>query len=252
MAGHSHWARIKRQKGVTDSRRGKLFSKLSRHIMSAVRQGGADSDMNLKLQYAIEKAREYSMPKENIERAIARAAGTGADGAAFEEIVYEGYGPGGTAIVIEALTDNKNRAATDIRTVLEKSGGSLAGAGAVAWNFEKKGIFWVEGPSITEERLIEEALALGADDVEAEENGFQVTCSVKNFSAVKEGFAARGIAVAKSEIGRVPKTVVALSEDQVRRMESILEALDDLDDVQNLYANYRRASPAAQKNGGPS
>lgn len=247
MAGHSRWTQIKRQKGVTDARRGKLFSKLSRHVMSAVRQGGTDPVMNLKLQYAIDKAREYSMPKENIDRAIARAAGTGSEAAVFDEVIYEGYGPGGTAIVIEILTDNRNRAAQEMRLVMEKNGGTLAGANAVSWNFEKRGVFWVEraGADHDEERVMEAALDLGADDVAVQEDGFQVTCSPKSFASVKEGLAARGIVVARSELGLVPKTVVELAGEPAREMEALVEALEDLDDVQNVCTNHVAGVTAA-------
>ncbi len=245
MAGHSRWAQIKRQKGVTDARRGKLFSKLSRHIMSAVRQGGTDPVMNLKLQYAIDKAREYSMPKENIDRAVARASGAGGEAAAFDEVIYEGYGPGGTAVVIEILTDNRNRAAQEVRLAMEKGGGTLAVTGAVSWNFEKRGVFWVERADLAEERVMEAALEAGADDVAALDEGFQVTCFPKSFAAVKAGLAARGIAVARSELSLLPKTVVELAGEPAREMEALLEALEDLDDVQNVYTNHVAGVAAA-------
>lgn len=247
MAGHSRWAQIKRQKGVTDVRRGKLFSKLSRHIMSAVRQGGGDPATNLKLQYAIDKAREYSMPKENVDRAIARASGTGGEGTALEEVIYEGYGPEGAAVVIELLTDNRNRAAQEVRLAVEKGGGTLAGAGAVAWNFEKKGTFWVDRAAASEEQVVEAALDAGADDVAAHEDGFEVACPPKAFTQVKGGLARKGIAVSRSEIGLVPKSVVELAPEAARRMEGLIEALEDLDDVQNVYTNHVAAASAAKE-----
>lgn len=244
MAGHSRWAQIKRQKGVTDARRGQLFSKLSRHIMSAVRQGGADPDTNLKLQYAIEKAREASMPKENIERAIQRASSGSSEGATLEEVVYEVYGVGGAAVVIEALTDNKNRTAADVRLIVEKHGGSLAGTNAVAWNFDKKGVAWVPRGGVSEDAVVEAAIAAGAEDVQVQEDGFQVVCAPRNLAAVRRGLAERRLPVERGEIALLPKALVTLSAAEAAQMTAMLEALEAHDDVQNLFTNYTTAADA--------
>ena len=186
MSGHSKWSSIKHKKGAADAKRGKLFSKLARSIMVAAKEGGGDPANNLALQNAIEKARSYSMPKDNIDRAIAKGSGAGADQEAFETIVYEGYGPEGVAVIVEALTDNKNRTASDVRHTFAKNGGNLGGTGAVAWQFERRGVVVVPADGVDEEELLLAAADGGADDIERDGDVFQVTSAPEALSAVRE------------------------------------------------------------------
>jgi YebC/PmpR family DNA-binding regulatory protein len=188
VSGHSKWSTIKHKKGAADARRGKLFSKLSRAIMVAAKEGGSDPASNLALQNAIEKARSYSMPKDNIERAIAKGAGEGTDGASFETVIYEGYGPEGVAVIVEALTDNRNRTASDVRHLFSKYGGNLGATGAVAWQFERRGVVLLAGDGVDEDELVLAAADAGADDVERDGNTFVV-------SAAPEGLSIRSVAI---------------------------------------------------------
>lgn len=238
MAGHSHWARIKHQKGVTDARRGRYFSKLARHISSAVRQGGPALETNLKLQYAVAKAREASMPKENIERAIQRASGNAGEGVILEESLYEAVGPGGSVILIEALTDNKNRTAAELRSLLEKGGGRMGGAGSAAWNFEKKGMIWLDPRGVSEEAVLESALAAGADDMDVDGEDLCVSCSARAFSDVRSVLERAGLRIIRSEIAFAPKTTIPLAGEAAERAEALLTLLEDHDDVQAVAANF--------------
>src|SRR5215217_5601958 len=212
MAGHSKWAQIKHKKKATDAKRGQLFSKLARAIIVAAREGGPDPGGNLALQNAIEKARDAAMPKDNIERAIARGSGTGTDAAAYETVTYEGYGPGGIALFIEALTDNRNRTAADVRHVFTKSDGNLGESGSVAWLFERKGVILVPG-EIDEDELMLAAADAGADDVEAEESSYRVTTVPESLHAVREALEAGGIAIESAESTMVPKTAVQIEDE---------------------------------------
>src|SRR2546423_10982106 len=195
MSGHSKWSSIKHKKGAADAKRGKLFTKLTRAIIVAAKEGGPDPGSNLSLQNAIEKARSYSMPKDNIERAIAKGSGSGADGDAYETVVYEGYGPEGVAVIVEALTDNKNRTAADVRHMFAKNGGNLGATGAVAWQFERRGVVVVPGDGIDEEELLLVAADGGADDVEQDGDAFQVTSAPEALAAVREAIEAAGFGV---------------------------------------------------------
>ena len=236
MSGHSKWSSIKHKKGAADAKRGKLFSKLARALIVAAREGGADPAANLALQNAIEKARSYSMPKENIERAIAR--GSGADTAAdsFEQVVYEGYGPSGVAILVEALTDNRNRTAADVRAAFAKHDGNLGGSGAVAWLFERHGVI---ADRADEDELTLAAAEGGADDVEREGSSFRVTCAPEVLSAVREAIERAGIEVESAELTMVPKTTVSLDEENAaKKTLRLIDALEESDDVQEVYANF--------------
>ena len=238
MSGHSKWSSIKHKKGAADARRGKLFSKLSRAIIVAAKEGGADPAGNLALQNAIEKAKSYSMPKENIERAIARGAGTDADAAAFETVIYEGYGPSGIALLVEALTDNRNRTAADVRHLFSKHDGNLGATGAVAWLFERQGVVLVPG-SVDEDELTLAAAEGGAEDVSLDGSSFQVTASPESLTAVREAIEAAGLPVDSAELTMVPKTTVEVEEETVaRKVLRLVDALEENDDVQDVYANF--------------
>jgi YebC/PmpR family DNA-binding regulatory protein len=236
MSGHSHWATIKHKKGAIDAKRGKLWSKLSRAIIIAARHGGGDPEMNLKLRYAIDKARQVSMPRDNIERAIKRGTGD-VEGLTFEEILYEGYGPGGVAMLVDVLTDNRNRTVGEIRKIFERSGGKLGSAGCVAYMFERKGLFGIEASAIDEEELMTLALDAGADDLKRSGSNFDVTCPPAAFSAVQEALQKKGLTPVLAEISQVAKTPVDVDAETGKKVVRLMEALDDHDDVQNVYSN---------------
>lgn len=239
MAGHSKWAQIKHKKKATDAKRGQMFSKLARAIIVAAREGGPDPAANLALANAIEKARSLSMPKENIERAIARGAGAEAGGTDFEQVTYEGYGPGGVAIIVEALTDNRNRTASEVRHVFSKHDGNLAGAGSVAWLFERRGTVLVEAEGVDEDELTLAAAEGGADDVALDGSTFEVSCRPEALTAVREAIEAAGIPVAAVEVAMAPKTTVKVEDDAAaRKLLKLIDALEELDDVQDVYANF--------------
>ncbi len=239
MSGHSKWSSIKHKKGAADAKRGKLFSKLSRAIIVAAKEGGGDPANNLALQNAIEKARSYSMPKDNIDRAIAKGSGSGADADAFETVVYEGYGPEGVAVIVEALTDNRNRTASDVRHLFAKHGGNLGATGAVAWQFERRGVVVVPADGVDEEELLLVAADGGADDVEQDGDVFQVTSAPEALAAVRSSVEAAGFAVDSAELQMVPKTTVAVEDEgKARQVMRLIDALEDNDDVQDVYANF--------------
>jgi YebC/PmpR family DNA-binding regulatory protein len=239
VSGHSKWSSIKHKKGAADAKRGKLFSKLSRAIMVAAKEGGPDPAANLSLQNAIEKARSYSMPKDNIERAVAKGAGEGSDGSAFETVVYEGYGPEGVAVLVEALTDNRNRTASEVRHLFSKHGGNLGATGAVAWQFERLGVVLVAAEGVDEESLLMAAADAGADDVERDGTVFQVSAVPERLAEVREALQAAGYEIESAELSMVPKTTVAISDESVaKRVVRLVEGLEDSDDVQDVYANF--------------
>ncbi len=238
MSGHSKWSTIKHKKGAADAKRGKLFTKLSKAIIVAAKEGGPDPAANLSLQNAIEKAKSYSMPKDTIERAIARGAGTDADAAAYETIVYEGYGPDGVAVLVEALTDNRNRTASDVRHVFSKHGGNLGTTGAVAWLFERRGVVLVD-ESVDEDELTLAAAEGGADDVVRDGSVLQVFSSPESLTAVREAIEAAGIEVQSAELAMIPKTTVEVAEESsAKKLIRLIEALEDNDDVQDVSANF--------------
>ena len=239
MSGHSKWSSIKHKKGAADAKRGKLFSKLARAIIVAAKEGGGDPTSNLALQNAIEKARSYSMPKDNIDRAIAKGTGEGGDGAAYETVVYEGYGPEGVAVIVEALTDNRNRTASEVRHAFTKHGGSLGTTGAVAWQFERRGVVVVPAADVDEEELFMAAADAGAEDVEADGDVFQVTSAPESLAAVREAIEAAGFTVDSAELSMVPKTTVAVEDEtKAKSVMRLIDTLEDNDDVQDVYANF--------------
>lgn len=239
MSGHSKWSSIKHKKGAADARRGKLFSKLSRAIIVAAREGGPDPAANLSLQNAIEKARSYSMPKENIERAIARGAGTGSDAQAFETVTYEGYGPSGVAIFVEALTDNRNRTASDVRHIFAKHDASLGGSGSVAWLFERKGVVLVPADGVDEDELTLVVAEGGAEDVSTEGSSYQVTCAPEDLSSVREAIESAGLPGESAQLTMVPKTTVEVDDESAaKKILRLVDALEESDDVQDVYSNF--------------
>jgi YebC/PmpR family DNA-binding regulatory protein len=236
MSGHSHWATIKHKKGAIDAKRGKLFSKLSRAIIIAARHGGGDPEMNLKLRYAIDKARSVSMPKDNIERAVKRGTGE-VEGLTFEEITYEGYGPGAVPILVETLTDNKNRTNGEVRKIFEKGGGKMGSAGSVAYQFERKGFFVISAEGQDEDRLMELALEAGADDLKRSGPSFEITCDPTQFNAVQEALTKAGLKLDVAELSQVGKVPMEVDKETGAKVMRLMEALDDHDDVQNVYSS---------------
>jgi YebC/PmpR family DNA-binding regulatory protein len=239
MSGHSKWSSIKHKKGAADAKRGQLFTKLTRALIVAAKDGGPDPAANLALQNAIEKARAASMPKDNIERAIARGSGTGADAAAYEHISYEGYGPGGVAVYVDVLTDNRNRTAGEVRHVFARHDGNLAESGAVSWLFERKGVVLVDRDSTDEDELTLAAADAGAEDVAEEGSSFEVTCAPEDLQAVREALEAAGIAVTDAEVTMLPRATVAIEDESVaRKVLKLIDGLEENDDVQDVYANF--------------
>jgi YebC/PmpR family DNA-binding regulatory protein len=236
MSGHSHWATIKHKKGAIDAKRGKLWSKLSRAIIIAARGGGGDPSMNLKLRYAIDKARQVSMPKDNIERAIKRGTGE-LGGEIIEEITYEGYGPGGVAILVDVVTDNRNRTATELRKIFERGGGKMASAGAVAYQFDRKGLLSVNTSDTDEDTLMAIALEAGAEDMKQAGSTFDITCDPTAFNQVQDALTKNGLKPVVAEVTQLPKVPMDVDAETARKVLRMMEALDDHDDVQNVYSN---------------
>lgn len=237
MAGHSKWSSIKHKKGAADAKRGKLFTKLARAITVAAREGGGDPEGNPALATAIQKARAESMPKANIERAIARGTGEGGDGASVERIQFEGYGPGGAAILVNALTDNRNRTSAEIRHAFSSHGGSLGEPGSVAWIFETRGVVVLDGDRYSEDDLIG-AIDAGASDVIAEDGTLKVLADPADLTAVREAIEADGIEDGEARLEVVPKNTVEIGEDEARSLLGLLDAIDDQDDVDEVHANF--------------
>ena len=239
MSGHSKWSSIKHKKGAADAKRGQLFSKLSKAIIVAAKNGGGDPANNLALQNAIEKAKSYSMPRDNIDRAIAKGSGADADADAFESITYEGYGPEGVAVIVEALTDNKNRTAADVRHLFSKHGGNLGTDGSVSWQFERRGVVVVPAGGVDEDELFMAAADGGADDIEQDGDVFQITSAPEQFAAVRGAVEAAGFSVESSELMLVPKTTIAVDDEtKARQVMRLVDALEENDDVQDVYANF--------------
>jgi YebC/PmpR family DNA-binding regulatory protein len=239
LSGHSKWSSIKHKKGAADAKRGQLFSKLSRAIIVAAKEGGGDPANNLALQNAIEKAKSYSMPRDNIDRAIAKGSGADADADAFETIVYEGYGPEGIAVIVEALTDNRNRTAADVRHLFAKHGGNLGTAGAVAWQFDRRGVVVVSAVGVDEDELFLAAADGGADDIDRDGSVFQITSAPEQLAAVRGAVEEAGFTVDSAELQLVPKTTVAVDDEtKARQVMRLIDALEENDDVQDVYANF--------------
>ena len=237
MSGHSKWASIKHKKAVVDSRRGAQFSKLARAIMVAARDGGGDPAANATLENAVRKAKEASMPKDNIERAIAKGTGEGADADALQAVMYEGYGPGGVAILVEALTDNRNRTGSEIRHIFSRTGGNLGEPGSVAWQFEKKGIVVVDATRYSEDDLMP-AVDAGAEDIVTDEDVFEVICEQADFTSVRQALEDAGVEMQSAELTYRPSVQVPIDEGQATKLMRLLEALEELDDVEAVHANF--------------
>jgi YebC/PmpR family DNA-binding regulatory protein len=239
VSGHSKWSSIKHKKGAADAKRGKLFSKLSRAIIVAAKEGGPDPAGNLALQNAIEKARSYSMPKDNIERAIARGSGADADADTFETVIYEGYGPSGVAVIVEALTDNRNRTASDVRHAFDKNDGNLGTSGAVAWLFERRGIVIVSAEGVDEDELTLAAAEGGADDVSADGSIYQIVSAPESLTSVREALEAAGFRVDSAELSLLPKTTVEVADESAaKKVLRLIDQLEENDDVQEVYSNF--------------
>jgi YebC/PmpR family DNA-binding regulatory protein len=239
LSGHSKWSSIKHKKGAADAKRGKLFSKLSRAIIVAAKEGGGDPSGNLALQNAIEKAKSYSMPKDNIDRAIAKGSGADADASAFETVVYEGYGPSGVAVIVEALTDNRNRTASDVRHTFAKNDGNLGGSGAVSWLFERRGVVLVPADGTDEDELMLAAAEGGAEDVALDGSSYQVLTEPENLAAVREAIEQAGFTVDSAELTMLPKTTVEVADEgDAKKVLRLMDQLEDNDDVQDVYANF--------------
>ena len=250
MAGHSHWSKIKRQKGATDAKKGKIFSKHARLIQTAARLGGGDPDMNARLRLAIDKAKADGMPKDNVERAVKKGAGeTG--GAAFEGVVYEGYLAGGVAILIDALTDNRTRTVATIRNILERHGGNLASSGAVMWAFEQRALFRFAVASTAEEQLMAVALEAGAEDLRTAGDELEVVAPPQQFASIRAALAKAGLAPRSAEISWLPKSAVEVKEVETgRRIVAALEELEDDDDVQATFTNFEMSDAVLRALGG--
>jgi YebC/PmpR family DNA-binding regulatory protein len=238
MSGHSKWSTIRHKKGAADAKRGKIFTKIIKEIMVAARSGGGDPGGNPRLRAAIAAAKAENMPKDNVERAIKKGTG-GLDGVNYEEVNYEGYGPGGVAVLVEVLTDNRNRAASDVRHIFSRHGGSLGEAGCVAWMFSKKGSIVFNREKVSEEAVMDVALDAGAEDVKDQEDQFEVTTSLEDFVAVKAAFDSKDMPYELAEITMVPQSSVAIEDEKAAlQVLKLMDALEDCDDVQHAYANF--------------
>jgi YebC/PmpR family DNA-binding regulatory protein len=238
MSGHSKWHSIRHKKGAVDAKRGKIFSRLIKELMVAARMGGGDPSANPRLRQAIASAKAENMPKDNIERAIKRGTGE-LDGVNYEEFIYEGYAPGGVAVLVEVMTDNKNRAAADVRNIFSKRGGNLGEAGCVAWMFDKKGLIVFEQELVNEDEILEVALEAGADDVVASEDQFEVHTDLAAFESVKQAFDDQELRYTMAEITMLPKNTVEIDSESVAvQVLKLMEAIEDADDVQKVYANF--------------
>jgi YebC/PmpR family DNA-binding regulatory protein len=237
MSGHSKWHSIRHKKGALDAKRGKLFTKIIKEITVSARIGGGDTDSNPRLRTAVLKAKEANMPKDNIEKAIKKGTGE-LEGYNLEEIIYEGYGPGGVAVMIDTLTDNRNRTTAEVRSILTKSGGNLGENGCVSWIFEKKGVITLDAKKYDETAVMEVALDSGADDIQGDEEHWEVVTDPSNFENVKNGFIGKGMEMTMSDIMRVPKTTVKLDAKTASKVLTLMERLEDNDDVQSVASNF--------------
>jgi YebC/PmpR family DNA-binding regulatory protein len=237
MSGHSRWSQIKRKKGKADVQRGKLFSKILREITVAARNGGGDPKGNMRLKAAIESAKEVNMPQDNIKRAIQKGTGE-LPGESYEEIMYEGYAPGGVAVLIQVLTDNRNRTAPEIRHTFEKGGGNMGSSGAVAWMFDRKGVILVDADKIGEDDLMAKALDAGATDMRRAEKVFEITTAPAEMDAVRDALARAGVPILEAQVTYVPQSTVRVEAQTAASVMRLIEALEELDDVQHVYANY--------------
>jgi YebC/PmpR family DNA-binding regulatory protein len=247
MSGHSKWSTIKRKKGAIDSKRGKIFTKLIKEITLAARLGGGDIEGNARLRSAVLAAKEENMPKDNIDRAIKKGTGELAGGAAYEEVTYEGYGPAGVAVIVEVMTDNKNRTVAEIRHIFSKHGGNLGENGCVAWMFDKKGIIVLDKKMMSEDALMEVALEAGADDVRDQGTEWEVVTEPMTFEAVKRAIEQKGWKSLEARVGMVPQNTIKLEAGKAEQMLRLMEKLEDNDDVQNVYANFDISDEVMEK-----
>jgi len=237
MSGHSKWASIKHKKAATDAKRGAAFTKVTREITAAAKDGGGNVETNIRLRAAIARAREINMPNSNIDNAVKKGTGE-LPGVTYESVVFDAYGPGGVALLVEGLTDNKNRTTAEVRNILSKKNGSLAGAGSTAWMFDAKGVITVEKAKTNEETLMEIALEAGADDIGSDGEYFEVTCDPANFEAVKSAIQAKSIPTSSAEVTKVPKSMVKVTGADAKNVLSLMESLEDHEDVQAVHANF--------------
>jgi YebC/PmpR family DNA-binding regulatory protein len=247
MSGHSKWSSIKHKKGAADAKRGKIFTKLIREITTAARIGGGDPEANSRLRVAIAQAKSENMPKDNIEKAIKKGTSAGEGGENYEEHTYEGYGPGGVAILIQTLTDNNKRTTADIRHILSRLNGNLAEPGSVSWIFHKKGYIAFDKKTVDEDKIMEHALDAGAEDVTSDENEIEVFTDLQSFEKVKKTFEGAGFQYTVAEINMIPQTSVKLEGKNAETMLKLMEALEDSDDVQNVYANFDIAAQEIER-----
>ncbi|HPX60847.1 MAG TPA: YebC/PmpR family DNA-binding transcriptional regulator [Deltaproteobacteria bacterium] len=245
MSGHNKWSTIKHKKGAADAKRGKVFTKLIKEISVAAKLGGGDPAANPRLRTAVDKAKAENMPKDNIERAIKKGTG-GMEGVTYEEIVYEGYGPGGVAVLVEVMTDNRNRSVSDVRSIFSKNNGNMGEAGCVAWMFSKKGLISFD-KNVDFEQLFEAAIEAGAEDVAEEDEQFEVTTDPGSFIEVREALEAKGFKFSDAEVTMIPQTQVALEGKQAESMLRMMDKLEDCDDVQNVYANFDISADEIEK-----
>jgi YebC/PmpR family DNA-binding regulatory protein len=246
MSGHSKWASIKHKKAIVDQRRGQAFTKLARAITVAAREGGGDPDANASLANAVQKAREASMPKDNIERAIAKGSGAGADADAIETVLYEGYGPGGVALLVEAMTDNRNRTGSDVRHLFSKHGGSLGEPGSVGYLFDKAGVVVVDASRYSEEDLLP-AIEAGATDIASEDESFEVITEPTDLAAVRGALEQAGVVMESAELTQRPKTLVHVDEDAAGKLFRLIDALEENDDVNSVHANFEVAADVLER-----
>ncbi|MEI6512454.1 MAG: YebC/PmpR family DNA-binding transcriptional regulator [bacterium] len=237
MSGHSKWHNIRLRKGKQDAERGKIFTKLAKEVIIAARDGGGNPDINLKLRLAIQKAKANSMPADNIKRAIQRGTGE-IDGVLFEEVIYEGYGPGGVAVMTQCLTDNRNRTVAEIRHAFAKLGGNMSESGSVAWQFHAKGMILIEKDKVDEDTVMNVALEAGAEDVRTEEEYHQIITGFEEFGEVRQKIEDAGLPMESAELTMIPQNLVLLDAHEANKMIRLMDALEDLDDVQNVYANF--------------
>lgn len=246
MSGHSHWATIKRSKAANDAKRGRIWSKLARRIIVAAKAGGGNPEENLTLRYAIDDAKAANMPKDTIKKAIQKGTGE-LGGQSFEQVVYEGYGPGGVAFMVDCLTDNRNRTAPEMRKIFERGGGNLGETNCVGWMFEQKGMFIISADQSDEDTLMEIALEAGADDVNAESDTFEIVCQTSAFAAVRQALADKNIETVSAEVAMLPKNTIEVDEDKARKILNLMENFEDHDDVQNVYANFDISKDVLEK-----
>jgi YebC/PmpR family DNA-binding regulatory protein len=244
MSGHSKWATIKRKKGAADAKRGQIFTRLTREIVMAAREGGADPDSNFRLRLAVDKAKSQSMPKDNIDRAIKRATGEGKEGETFEEVFYEGYAPNGVAVIIECVTENRNRTVSEVRHVLSRTGGNMGEVGSVAWQFKRAAVFTFDASKYDFDKIFELALDGGADDVTEADGDIDVVASVESFKTLSDRFRAANVIPEEAGLRMLPIQEIELSVEDTLQVLRAIESLEELDDVQNVYSNLKISEEA--------